>query len=318
MTGYIEIEAISPVADHIRLDADLNTSSATLADVSGMSFLLDENSFYEVVVSGLFQTAATTTGIKVGATAPTGSTLNMLFFGATTAANTAWIDFQSGTTSVSTTSLGVVAANTDYMFTARFMVATGAESGSPSTGTVGSFQLQFASEVAASATLREGTCMVLRKFGQAAPAAVMTLQDPGLGSSYSSIDEGAGYTSAKITLTYKSDGTWSIASEPDDEISGFPVSGNWGTPTTAGAGSNYEMRYLPTGQNGGSIGNGATTWTTLSSNVVFTFGVSSTGGLVTGTVSVAPEVRRRGTTTPVSTDSTSLTVTANSGSQTNI
>lgn len=311
MTGFIEISAISPVADHLRLEADVNTSSSSLADVSGMSFVLEENSFYEVMVTGLFQTAATTTGIKVGATVPTGSTINLLFFGPTTAANTAWIDFQNGTTAASTTTPGVVSANVDFMFMARFLITTGAESGSPSTGIVGAFQLRFASEVAASATLREGTCMVLRKFSQPSSTAAVTLQSPGFNSSYSSSDVGVGPRSATLKLTYKTDGTWTITSEPDDSISGSPVSGNWGTPTTSGAGANYEVRFTASGQVGGSVSNSASDWTTLSSNVFFSINANSVGGLVTGDVTVTAEVRQKGTTAIDSTGSTALSVTAN-------
>lgn len=311
MTAFIEIEAVCPVVNHIRLDSDSATTSNALANVSGLSFVLEESSHYWIVIYGLASTAAATTGIRIGAAYPAGSTGTMFLMSQSSTAGTADVRVgvdAGGSVNVQTASYGTQ----EVPFYALINVQTGAESGSPSTGIVGTLTIQFATEVDTStATLHAGTCVMLKKFEQGTPTAAVTLQSPGLGASYSSSDAGIGPRSATLELKYKTDGTWTLTSEPDDSVSGTPTSGNWGTPTSAGAGPHYEVRFTASGQVGGSVSNSATDWTVMSSDVACSINASSVGGAVTGTVTITAEVRQRGTTTVGSTGSTSLSVTAN-------
>lgn len=88
----------------------------------------------------------------------------------------------------------------------------------------------------------------------------------------SPIYENEGYA---ITVTFDTDGTWDF-----DPYFGALNNGNWGTPTTAGIGSNYWVKWTRTFFGGGSGNSASATsgWQQLSSARVITV---VTGG-VTG------------------------------------
>ena len=68
---------------------------------------------------------------------------------------------------------------------------------------------------------------------------------------YTSTDYSYGY--AQVTLTYFANGTYQIYDNGNE--GGFViVSGNWATPTTAGIGSSYWVRFTRTSQNVGQYG----------------------------------------------------------------
>lgn len=312
-TGVITVSASSVLKNSLRLRSDVSSTSVSLADVSGMKFTLAENSVYEVRLSGLVQSANAGNGFKIGATAPSGTSLMTLHLVAPSTAETnGFTGVDTGTTSVSVTTSDVPVINSTYPFVATFVIVTGAESGSPSTGLVGDFQIQFGSEGAGvSVTLKQHSLMVLSKIDTQTSAATLTLADPGLAAAYTSEDSDPSFAITRLTMTYKTDGTYVIEGGTGDTVTGTPLTGNWGTPTTAGAGSDYEMMFDVTASNGvGTITNPAPSWTTLSSDLVFRLAVNSSGGTAQGTLTVVPTVRQRGTTTPTSTDSTSWTVTA--------
>jgi hypothetical protein len=124
-----------------KLAADVANSTVTMTPVTGLSFTALANTTYLVDVFGAFQAAAATTGIAVALDIPSGSIIGQVIanLSATAlAANEQVAD--NATTGVTT---GVRAANTNTPLTARFIVAVGA--------TGGTVQLQFRSEVAASA-----------------------------------------------------------------------------------------------------------------------------------------------------------------------
>ena len=159
--------------------------------------------------------------------------------------------------------------------------------------------------------------MLLELVTNMTPTATLTLQDPGMGTTYSSGESTTSPTqaSAQLTLTCKTDGTWTISGGTGDLVTGTPLSGNWGTPTTAGAGSSYEDKFTVTNQTGpGTVTNEATAYTTVSTNRIFRLTVNSTAGVRTGTLDVQMQVRKLGTTTPVADDTASWTVTADVGS----
>lgn len=309
------IEALSSEDGHMLLSADVASTSTSLADVSNFKFQLAENSLYCIKLRGIVQTAATTTGFKIGATAPTGSSMNLTVQAPdSNISTTGFHGFASGTTSVSVTTANMPAANTNYPFLATFIVRTGAESGSPSTGFVGDFQIQWATEVGSSAaTLKADSLMVIDLLTTATPTATVTLQNPGLDAAYTSSDTlvGTGSVSASLTLTCKTDGTWTIVRGSGDGGTGSTLSGNWGTPTTAGVGPSYEVIFVVSNSSGGgTVSNDAASWTPLDVNRMFKLQCSSTGGDVTHNLDVQMVVRQRGTTTPTSDDTADWTVTA--------
>lgn len=68
-----------------------------------------------------------------------------------------------------------------------------------------------------------------------------------------------GFTIPSANLTYNSDGTWGAVGV----YSGSSASGNWGTPTTAGIGSNYWVRYTRTSTSGTGSSTATTGWLQL-------------------------------------------------------
>ncbi len=124
-----------------KLAADVANSNVTLAPVTGLSFTATPNTTYLVEVIGTFQSAAATTGIAVALDIPSGSVTGLVLatISATGLVATEQIA-DNATTGVTT---GVRAAATNVPLTASFIVAVGA--------TGGAVQLQFRSEVAASA-----------------------------------------------------------------------------------------------------------------------------------------------------------------------
>jgi hypothetical protein len=136
-----------------KLAADVANSTVTLAPVTGLSFAASANTTYLVELIGAFQSAATTTGIALTLDIPSGSVSGLLLhpISATALGGTEQIADNASTGATS----GVRAANTNVSVTARWTIAIGA--------TGGTVQLQFRSEVAASAvTMKAG----LTAFGQ--------------------------------------------------------------------------------------------------------------------------------------------------------
>lgn len=124
-----------------KLAADVANSTTTLAAVTGLSFTAVANTTYLVEVIGAFQSAATTTGIAVALDIPSGSVIGQVLPNISATTVGAIEQIADNATTGATT--GVRAANTNIPITARFVVAVGA--------TGGNVQLQFRSEVSASA-----------------------------------------------------------------------------------------------------------------------------------------------------------------------
>jgi hypothetical protein len=139
----------------VKLGADVANSTITLAAVTGLSFTASANTTYLVEVVGAFQSAATTTGIAVALDIPSGSVIGQALsnISATTVGATEQIA-DNATTGATT---AVRAANANIPLTARFVVAVGA--------TGGNVQLQFRSEIAASAvTMKANLTAVGRRI----------------------------------------------------------------------------------------------------------------------------------------------------------
>ncbi len=137
-----------------RLAADVANSTTALAPVTGLSFTASVNTTYLVELVGAVQSAAATTGIAVALDIPSGSVIGLAVstISATGVGSTEQIA-DNATTGATT---GVRAAATNAPLTARFVVAVGA--------TGGTVQLQFRSEIAASAvTMKAGLTAMGRR-----------------------------------------------------------------------------------------------------------------------------------------------------------
>lgn len=139
------------------LASDYTNSTVTLSDLTGMSFDAEASSDYEVEVFGEMQSAATTTGIGLALTVPTGSTVSGTWFnpGATTQVGTQ--GWQNASAVVGAKTSGVPAVTTSYPLYGRFHVRTST--------TAGNVKLQGASEVASSQiTVKAGFMLKARRF----------------------------------------------------------------------------------------------------------------------------------------------------------
>lgn len=136
-----------------KLAGDVANSTTTLAAVTGLSFAATADTTYLVELVGTFQAAASTTGIAVALDIPSGSVsgLNVHMTGSTFGGTEQVAD----NTTIGVSS-AVRASNVNVPILASFIVAVGA--------TGGTVQLQFRSEVAASAvTMKAGLTAMGRR-----------------------------------------------------------------------------------------------------------------------------------------------------------
>jgi hypothetical protein len=132
----------------LKLSADVANSTITLASVTGLSFTAAANTTYIVELVGAFQSAATTTGIALALALPAGAGVAGLAQHAISLTALGPVEQIAAGASVGVTS-GVRAAATNIPISGRWIVQAGA--------TGGTVQLQFRSEIAASAvTMRAG------------------------------------------------------------------------------------------------------------------------------------------------------------------
>ncbi|BCB28174.1 hypothetical protein SKTS_30600 [Sulfurimicrobium lacus] len=137
-----------------RLAADVTNNTTTLANVTGLAIALAANSTYAIDAQVMFQTAETTTGIRLTQTVPTGATVVAQWstptsLTASTLANQRAVDVGAATTAIDT-------ANANTLARGSILVVTGA--------TAGNLQICFASEVAASnAVVKAGSNLVATK-----------------------------------------------------------------------------------------------------------------------------------------------------------
>jgi hypothetical protein len=134
-----------------KLAADVANSTVTLAPVTGLSFTALANTTYLVELIGTFQSAATTTGIALALDIPSGSVSGLLLHPTSGTALGGTEQIADNASTGATT--GVRAANSNVAVTARWIIAIGA--------TGGAVQLQFRSEVAASAVTMKAALTAL-------------------------------------------------------------------------------------------------------------------------------------------------------------
>ena len=137
-----------------KLSADVPNSTVTLAPVTGLSFTAIASTTYLVEVVGTFTSAATTTGIALALDIPSGTIAGQTIHPTTATSLGGTEQIADNATTGATT--GVRAANANVPIFATFIVAIGA--------TGGTVQLQFRSEIAASAvTMKAGLTAMGRR-----------------------------------------------------------------------------------------------------------------------------------------------------------
>ena len=143
-----------PRLSTVCLAADVTNNTTTLANVTGLALALAANSTYQIDGRVMFQTAATTTGIRLTQTVPSGATVVAQWntptsLTASTLANQRAADAGATTTAIDT-------ANANTLATTSILVITAA--------TAGNLQIRFASEVSGSkAVVKAGSNLVAIK-----------------------------------------------------------------------------------------------------------------------------------------------------------
>lgn len=133
-----------------RLTADVTNATTTLANVTGLAVALNASSTYVIDAWVMFQTAATTTGIRLTQSVPSGATVVANWATPLTATTATLAHQRAG--DVGAASASIDTANVNTLATGRLLVITGATSGS--------LQIRFASEVAASnAVVKAGSSL---------------------------------------------------------------------------------------------------------------------------------------------------------------
>jgi hypothetical protein len=137
-----------------RLGADVTNNTTTLANATGLSIALAANSTYALNVQVMFQTAATTTGIRLTQTVPSGATVVAQWDTPTSLTARTLANQRAADAGAASTAMDVANANT--LAAGTLLVVTGASAGS--------LQIRFASEVAASnAVIKAGSNIVATK-----------------------------------------------------------------------------------------------------------------------------------------------------------
>ena len=134
------------------LGSDVSSTSTTHADVSGMTFEAEASATYEVEFFGVYQSAATTTGIAVGIDVPASATVcGMCWTPVSSTALGSALQRGDATTTGATASVDT--ATSDVPLMGKWIVVIGA--------TAGTVQLTLRTEVSASqVTLKANRCFL--------------------------------------------------------------------------------------------------------------------------------------------------------------
>lgn len=135
------------------------------------------------------------------------------------------------------------------------------------------------------------------------------LQVSDLAATYTGYKSGAIAQTCTVTVTFNADGTWDYTHNGSSGT-GSPTSGNWGLPTTPGAGTTHEINVVDNGGSGTAAGaTGAGVWVALTSGRAVSNSVTdntSGNGSLVASRSFTVTIRKIGTTTPTFTDTFSL------------
>ena len=143
-----------PRLSTMRLAADVTNNTTTLANVTGLALALAANSTYQIDGRVMFQTATTTTGIRLTQTVPSGATVVAQWNTPTSLTVSTLANQRAADAGATTTAIDTANANT--LATTSILVITAA--------TAGNLQIRFASEVSGSkAVVKAGSNLVAIK-----------------------------------------------------------------------------------------------------------------------------------------------------------
>lgn len=149
-SGDVWLDTIS--AYEVVLGANSASSSTTLANVTGMSFTAEASKIYEVDFLGIYQSAATTTGIGIALDIPSGTVAGINITSISTTAVGG--SFQRADAAILGASASVDALNSNVPLQAKWLVSVGV--------TGGTVQLMLRSEIASSAVTLQANLCILR------------------------------------------------------------------------------------------------------------------------------------------------------------
>ena len=136
-----------------RLTADVTSNSTTVANVTGLAITLDANSTYSIDARVMFQTASTTTGIRLTQAIPSGATVVAQWNTPTSLTARTLANQRAANTGAATTAID--AANSNTLATGSLLVITSA--------TAGTLQVRFASSSTSNAIVKAGSSLVAIK-----------------------------------------------------------------------------------------------------------------------------------------------------------
>jgi hypothetical protein len=154
-TDLTQSGGADPRLSTVRQTADVTNSTTILANITGLAIALEANSTYAIDAQVMFQTAATTTGIRLTQAIPTGATMVAQWNTPTSLTASTLANQRAANTGAASTAIDSANANT--LAIGSLLVITGA--------TAGNLQLRFASEVSASnAVVKIGSNLVALKI----------------------------------------------------------------------------------------------------------------------------------------------------------
>lgn len=137
----------------VRISSDVTSNSTSLTNATGLALALEANSTYAIDARVMFQTAATTTGIRLSQTVPSGATVVAQWNTPTSLTSRTLANQRAANSGAATTSIDSANANT--LATGSLLVITGS--------TAGNLQIRFASSSSNNAVIKAGSSLVAIK-----------------------------------------------------------------------------------------------------------------------------------------------------------
>ncbi|MDQ5978244.1 MAG: hypothetical protein QG602_1218 [Verrucomicrobiota bacterium] len=274
--GVLTFTSKSSDDSAIRLAADVTRSSTTPADVTGMLLTLEASASYRIEGTLMYRSAAATTGLVFAATLPSSAQATIRVHAnvtqTTTESHVLHIPTGGATGSVAFSATWAADPTAPTAFDAAFDTICSVEGIITTGADVGSFQLGFASEVAASTvTLRAGSVLLVERVRMETITGTFSLAgSPGFAATYTaeSIRTNAKPSSAGLKITLDEAGAWTVTRFGLVVTgSGTPTSGSWSSPTGSGAGSQWQVMFETTATTTGDayISNEASSYQSLTS-----------------------------------------------------
>jgi hypothetical protein len=137
----------------VLLGADVTNNTTTLANVTGLAIALAANSTYAIEARVMFQTAATSTGIRLTQTVPSGATVVAQWNTPTSLTSRTLANQRAANSGAATSAIDT--SNSNTLATGSLLVITGS--------TAGTLQIRFASSTTSNAVVKAGSNLIATK-----------------------------------------------------------------------------------------------------------------------------------------------------------